>query len=72
METKQTSNPIKILKEDTMTLNISNKAEEKFKEKMNKDKANAGEQIDTSKLEAEGTCEIIVGKKQEKVCEAKT
>jgi uncharacterized protein YjbJ (UPF0337 family) len=55
-----------------MTLNISNKAEEKFKEKMNKTKANDGEQIDVSKLEAEGTCEIIAGKEQEKVCETKT
>jgi uncharacterized protein YjbJ (UPF0337 family) len=55
-----------------MTLNISNKAEEKFKERMDKSKATDGEQIDTSKLEAEGACEIIVGKKQESVCEVKT
>jgi uncharacterized protein YjbJ (UPF0337 family) len=55
-----------------MTPNISGQAEKKFKEKMGKDKANAGEQIDTSKLEAEGTCEIIVGKDKEKVCEIKT
>jgi hypothetical protein len=54
-----------------MTLNITSKAEEKFKEKMDKDKANDGEQIDTSKLEAEGTCEIIAGKDQEQVCEIK-
>jgi hypothetical protein len=55
-----------------MTLNISKKAEEKFKEKMDENKANDGEQIDASKLEAEGTCEIIAGKEQEKVCEVKT
>jgi hypothetical protein len=55
-----------------MTLNISKKAEEKFKERMDKDKANDGEKIDVSKLEAEDACEIIAGKEQEKVCETKT
>jgi uncharacterized protein YjbJ (UPF0337 family) len=55
-----------------MKSKISNKAEKKFKEEMNKNKANAGKQIDKSKLEAEGACEIIVGKEQEKICEVKT
>lgn len=60
-----------LLKEDTMGSNIGNKAEKEFKEEMAK-KKKAGAQIDKSKLEAEGTCEIISGKDEEEVCEIKT
>jgi hypothetical protein len=54
-----------------MESNIGNKAEKKFKGEMDK-KKKAGEQIDKSKLEAEGACEIIVGKDEEEVCMTKT
>jgi hypothetical protein len=66
------SNQIEILKENTMKSSISDNAEKKFKEEMKKDKTNAGEKIDKSKLEAEGACEIIAGKDEEKVCATKT
>jgi hypothetical protein len=55
-----------------MKSSISDNAEKKFKEEMKKDKTNAGEKIDKSKLEAEGACEIIAGKDEEKVCATKT
>jgi uncharacterized protein YjbJ (UPF0337 family) len=55
-----------------MQPNISNKPEEKFKKEMEKNKKSAGEQVDTSKLEAEGTCEIVVGKDEKEVCDVKT
>jgi uncharacterized protein YjbJ (UPF0337 family) len=55
-----------------MKSNISNKAEGKFKDEMNKNTASAGKQIDKSKLEAEGACEIIVGKDEEEVCAVRT
>jgi hypothetical protein len=66
------SNRIEILKEETMTAKLSKKAEEKFKEEMAKDKKIAGKQIDKSKLEAEGTCEIITEKAEEEICGVKT
>lgn len=55
-----------------MTAKLSKKAEEKFKEEMAKDKKIAGKQIDKSKLEAEGTCEIITEKAEEEICGVKT
>jgi len=54
-----------------MGSNIGDKAEKKFKEDID-NKKKAGEQIDKSKLEAEGTCEIIAGKDEEEVCATKT
>jgi uncharacterized protein YjbJ (UPF0337 family) len=59
---------MKILKEDIMTSNISDKTEKKFQEV----KSVIGEQNDNAKLEAEGACENIVGKDEKKVCEVKS
>ena len=55
-----------------MKSNIGDKAEEKFREEMEKDKKKAVKQIDKSKLEVEGACEIIAGKDEKEVCETRT
>jgi hypothetical protein len=65
-------NRFKISKEDAMQQNINNSEENKFKKEMQQSKAPAGEKIDTSKLEAEGACEIIEGKDEEAVCNVKS
>jgi hypothetical protein len=65
-------NHFKISEEDTMQQNINNSEEVKFKKEMQKSKASAGKEIDTSKLEAEGACEIIEGKDEEEVCKVKS
>jgi uncharacterized protein YjbJ (UPF0337 family) len=51
-----------------MTSNISDKTEGTFKEV----KSIIGEQNDNAKLEAEGACEKIAGKGEEKVCDVKS
>ena len=55
-----------------MGSNINDKAEKKFRKEIEKDQKKAGEQIDKSKLEVEGTCKIIAGKDEKEVCETKT
>jgi len=60
------------LQGDTVGSNINDKAEKKFRKEIEKDQKKAGEQIDKSKLEVEGTCKIIAGKDEKEVCETKT
>ena len=55
-----------------MQENTNTSEEKKFKNEMQKSKAPAGEEIDTSKLESEGACEIVTGKDEEEVCHTKS